>query len=234
MLNVKIRVTYENDWTAELRDFDVFGQFLASTFRGRRYLGVMTLDVAESDSDAVLDTIRNHDNTETLEIIETHKKDHGQRRSVTIRLHCTYIEYTPLQILLYEGYLPFGAFGELENGQMSYDLLVEDRDSITDAVSLLREFGSVEVERITKDFSTFVVPSVTEWQSLLQSIPSRQRQLLNAAMEEGYYEMPREITLEDLADEVGVAKTTASQHLRKAEQRVMNFVIKYVNLANGT
>ena len=231
MLNVKVRVEYEEDWSADLREYDVFGQFLASTFRGRRYLGIIILDVASDDLDAVLETIRDHSYTESLELIESHEKGHGRRQSVTINLHCAYTEYTPLQILLYEGFLPFGAFGELENGKMSYDLLIEDRSNISDTVDLLREFGNVQVEHITQNFQTFVIPSVTEWQDLLQAFPAKQRELLNIAMEQGYYEMPRETTLEELANEAGVAKTTASQHLRKAERRVMQFLIQYVNLA---
>ncbi|WP_433632936.1 helix-turn-helix domain-containing protein [Halomicrococcus sp. NG-SE-24] len=144
------------------------------------------------------------------------------------------MEYTPLQILLYEGYLPFGAFGELENGQMVFDLLVEDRESISEAVNLLREFGSVQVERITKDFQTHVVPSVTEWQNLLQSFSDRQREILDTAIEMGYYERPRETTLKELAEELELAKTTVSQHLRKAERRVVEFVAEYVNLAHSS
>ena len=230
MLNIKLRVRYEGDWTAELRDADVFGQFMASTFRNRRYLGVVKLDVATEDQEAVLKTIRSHENTKSLEIIESHETEHGRREAVTTLIHGTYLEYTPLQILLYEGYLPYGAFGELENGEMTYDLLVEDRESISDAVSLLREFGTVSVERISEDFDSYVVPSMTEWQCLLKAVPTRQRELLVTALEEGYYEMPREITLEELADKVGVAKTTASQHLRKAERKLISFAIKYMNL----
>lgn len=234
MLNVKIQVEYEDDWTAALRQYDVQGQFLASTFRGRRYLGIVSFDVAESDGEDVITTIREHDNTESIDVLESSDVQYRDRKHLTVLIHGNYLEYTPLQILLYEGYLPFGAFGELENGQMSFDLLVEDRDSIGDAVSLLREFGSVQVERIAQDFRSHVIPSVTEWQNLLQSVPDRQREILNTAMEMGYYELPREATLQELADEVGVAKTTVSQHLRKAERHIIKFVIKYINLAHAT
>ena len=195
MLSVRIRVNYEGDWTADLRGYDVSGQFLASTFRGRRYLGIMSLDLTEENFDDVLRTIREHDNTESLDVIESSQFQYRDRLTVTVLIRGNFMEYTPLQILLYEGYLPFGAFGELENGQMVFDLLVEDRESISEAVNLLREFGSVQVERITKDFQTHVVPSVTEWQNLLQSFSDRQREILDTAIEMGYYERPRETTL---------------------------------------
>jgi predicted DNA binding protein len=231
VLNIKIQVRYEGDWTDELRDNDVFGQFLASTFRNRRYLGIIKLDVAAEDYESTLKTIRGHENTQSMDVIKSNETNHGRRKSVDLLIKGSYLEYTPLQILIYEGYLPNGAFGELQNGKMGFDLLVEDRESISDTVSLLREFGTVTVERITQDFDTVIVPSITEWQSLFESIPTRQRELLNTAMEQGYYEMPREITLKELADEVGIAKTTASQHLRKAERRLVSFTIKYVNFA---
>lgn len=234
MLNVKIRVEYKDDWTAALRDYDVNGQFLASTYRGRRYLGIISLTIAESDVEGVLATIREHDTTASLEVLESSTVQYRDRQTVTVLVRSNYLEYTPLQILLYEGYLPFGAFGELENGQMTFDLLIEDRDSISDAVSLLREFGTVQVERITQDFQSHVIPSTAEWQSLLQAFPDRQREILNTAVEMGYYELPREVTLAELAEEIGVAKTTVSQHLRKAERRVVEFVVQYLSLAHSS
>lgn len=232
MLNVQVRVKYENDWTADLERYDVQGQFLASTFRDRRYLGIITFDITHDDYEPVLETIKQHDNTESVNVIESSKVEHDDRITLTARIRGNYLEYTPLQILLYEGYLPFGAFGELRNGDMLFDLLVEDRDSISESVALLQEFGSVQVERITNDFRSHVVPSVTEWQNLLGSIPERQRVILNTALEMGYYELPRKTTLDEIADEVGVAKTTVSQHLRKAEDAFVEFIVPYVNLAS--
>lgn len=233
MLNVQVRVKYENDWTADLERYDVQGQFLASTFRDRRYLGIITLDVSAADYENVLETIEEHETTESVVVIESSKIERDERVAVTARIRGRYLEYTPLQILLYEGYLPFGAFGDLRNGSILFDLLVEDRESISESVALLKEFGSVQVERISNDFQSEVVPSVTEWQNLLGSFSERQRTVVNTALEMGYYELPREATLEEIADEAGVAKTTVSQHLRKAENELIKFVLPYVNLTTN-
>lgn len=230
MLNVKISVKYEDDWTAELGSYDVAGQFLASTYRDRRYLGLLAIDVAESDLEDVVETIRTHETTESVTIVESYDHQPADRHSATLLIHSTYMEHTPMQILLYEGYLPFGAFGELAHGTMSFDLLVEDRDEISDAVALLREFGTVEVERISREFRRQIVPSVSEWTELLESIPPRQQELLQVGLEMGYYDLPRRVTLQELADEVGIAKTTASQHLRKAESGIVEFFVKYMKL----
>ena len=96
---------------------------------------------------------------------------------------------------------------------------------------MLSEFGAVSVERISNDYSRQVTPSAAEWQELLGTIPARQRELITLALEEGYFEIPRETTLEELAEEMGITKTTASNHLRKVERAFMEFLVSYVNLA---
>jgi predicted DNA binding protein len=131
---------------------------------------------------------------------------------------------------MYEGFLPIGPTS-LKNGRECFDLLLHDRDELSKAVELLSEFGSVSVERITEDFRREVVPSRAEWQELLASIPPRQRELLNLALDQGYFEIPREITLEELAAEMEITKTTASTHLRKAERTLIEYLLPYVNLA---
>ncbi len=48
-----------------------------------------------------------------------------------------------------------------------------------------------------------------------------QRTLLAAAIRTGYYDTPRETTLTELADKQGIAKSTASERLHRAEGKVI-------------
>lgn len=52
-------------------------------------------------------------------------------------------------------------------------------------------------------------------------LPARQREALQTAFDVGYYEVPREATRTDVADRLDCAPSTASEHLRKAERRVV-------------
>lgn len=52
-------------------------------------------------------------------------------------------------------------------------------------------------------------------------LTERQHEVLEAAVREGYFEVPRDCTLEDAADELGVDKSTASGVLRRGEARVL-------------
>ena len=228
MLTAELCVRYEEDWTAELERYDVFGEFLASTFRNREYLGIMALET--TDLEASVSVIRDHHAIESVEIVERYSPEPGDRMAATLFLRGRLLEFSPLQTLMYEGYLPIGPT-TLEAGCECFDLLISDRDELSKAVELLGEFGPVTVERISREFSRQVMPSAAGWQELLSSFPPRQREILNVAFERGYYDIPRETTLEEIADEIGITKTTASNHLRKAERRVIEFLVTYLNLA---
>ncbi|WP_336000854.1 helix-turn-helix domain-containing protein [Halorientalis halophila] len=52
-------------------------------------------------------------------------------------------------------------------------------------------------------------------------LTDRQQDVLEAAIDVGYYSVPREATHEDVAETVGIAPTTAGDHLRKIESRVL-------------
>lgn len=230
MLTAKVCVRYEGDWTAELAAHDVFGEFIASTFRDRRYVGIMAVECDAADADTVLDIIGSHRMIDDVDVVEEFAADERNRTSMTLFLEGQLTEFTPLQTLLYEGFLPIGPT-ELENGRECFDLLLHDRDELSNAIELLGEFGSVSVDRISEEFRREVVPSRAGWQALLASFPPRRRELLNLALDEGYFEIPRATTLEVLAAEMDITKTTASTHLRKAERQIFEFLLPYINLA---
>jgi predicted DNA binding protein len=228
MLTAKVCVHYEGDWTAELAPYDASAEFLASTFQDRRYIGIIVLEA--DDFDAALEVIETHQTIDSIDVIERYEPNHRERTTATLFLRGRLTEFTPLQTLLYEGFLPLGPT-RLENGGECFDLLVDDREELSTAIDLLDEFGNVTLERISEDFRHEIVPSTAEWQELLSTIPPRQRELLNRAAQQGYFEIPRQITLEELADEMGITKTTASNHLRKAERQMIEFLLPYINLA---
>jgi len=55
-------------------------------------------------------------------------------------------------------------------------------------------------------------------------LTDRQQEAVHAALEHGYYEVPREGTVEDVAATLDCAPSTASNHLRKAEARLVEAV----------
>lgn len=53
-----------------------------------------------------------------------------------------------------------------------------------------------------------------------KNLPSEQREVLVAAVKRGYYERPREVTLDELAEELGCPRSTLSYRLRSAESKL--------------
>ncbi|QAU14189.1 bacterio-opsin activator [Halorubrum sp. BOL3-1] len=68
-------------------------------------------------------------------------------------------------------------------------------------------------------FSFEHLTEVDYWESELLSradIRVEQREILNVAVERGYFETPREVTLDELADELELPRSTVSYRLRRA------------------
>lgn len=55
-------------------------------------------------------------------------------------------------------------------------------------------------------------------------LTDRQRLAVERALALGYYAIPREASLEDIAEELGCARSTAAEHLRKSEAKVLGAV----------
>lgn len=55
-------------------------------------------------------------------------------------------------------------------------------------------------------------------------LTERQREVLRTALAQGYYDNPRECTLTELADELGIAKSTCSGILQRLESTVMHAI----------
>lgn len=67
----------------------------------------------------------------------------------------------------------------------------------------------------------FEVEYVREGIGVEHPLPERQREVLLAAVERGYYDTPRRCSLTDLADDLGIAKSTAGETLHRAEETVI-------------
>ncbi|WP_255195635.1 helix-turn-helix domain-containing protein [Halorarius litoreus] len=59
----------------------------------------------------------------------------------------------------------------------------------------------------------------------LSALTDRQLEVFQAAVELGYYEIPRRATHEDIAELLDCAPSTVDEHLRKAESRVLSSLV---------
>jgi predicted DNA binding protein len=98
----------------------------------------------------------------------------------------------------------------VENGEMEFDLTATQEQFDT--------FGTA-LEATGRQYELLTLVHTDEREQLLTD---RQREFLTAAKRHGYFEVPRECTLADLAGTLGVDKSTASETLRRAVARVVD------------
>jgi hypothetical protein len=82
---------------------------------------------------------------------------------------------------------------------------------------------SIENESIR---DTFVVSTA----ALFGSLTGKQRRALITALDNGYYHMPRRATAGEIAEKLGVPRTSYVDHLRKAEDKLIQSIASYLRL----
>ena len=60
-------------------------------------------------------------------------------------------------------------------------------------------------------------------------IEEKQREVLITAYKLGYYDIPRRINSDQLAEKLGIVNSTLVEHLRKAERRLLAQVLEQRN-----
>ena len=112
--------------------------------------------------------------------------------------------------------LPF----EVQDGRASWEVTAT-RDRLSTLGDQLRSLGL-----------QFEVESVTQQVEADRLLTERQSTLVETAVEEGYYDTPRDCTLTDLAEEVDIAKSTASETLHRAEEKIVKQFVDDAELAS--
>ena len=69
---------------------------------------------------------------------------------------------------------------------------------------------------------------------LFGDLTDRQLAALQIALENGYYEQPRQCSVSELAERTTVARATYEEHLRKAENKLIRNAGQFVRLLNRT
>ena len=166
--------------------------------------GATLEDLKMPDELTILDVLRKKENTYTCLIRVKYKEN-------ILNLP----ELKPLKVFMAENIIfdfPF--------------ILSEDRivlSIVTDNKYLRKVLKILKPLGLIKNIS-FQKAAFSE-HNLLSCLTERQKEIIIAAQKNGYYEVPREITTEELSRKLGISKAATVEHLRKAENRIISNIV---------
>jgi hypothetical protein len=163
--------------------------------------GVAQIEILGNNPGAVCDEFEGYDSVTELTVFESGPEMCRVQVETTVPLLLTSLQDAgvPLE-------MPF----EVKDGKMALEVTVPQQ-TLSDLGETLDKFGiRYTVKRIQQETDADS-PLLTE----------RQQWLLDEAIERGYYDTPRRTTLVDLAEELDIVKSTRSEILHRAEERVL-------------
>ncbi len=120
-------------------------------------------------------------------------------------------------------------------GEEHFRVLAFTKDTLDDAMASLSKVAKLEVE------SRSVIPRESARGAItvpvdefLGSLTKKQLAAFIAAMQMGYYGMPKGATIDEIASRQGMKRSTYEEHLRKAELKILQAVRPYARLAYVT
>lgn len=200
-------------WVAELSR-----TFPRATFRllSGSKTGEMAIELGEvvtDDPNAVVEAMRSHGSITDYELLES-----DDRRVLG--------KYETTDIELYE-------FVESSALTIEFPVAVTDGWYEFDLTGTRAEFDRFQavLEETPGSYELLSLVRTTETEGLLTG---RQREVLETALRAGYFEVPRECTLGEVAAELEVDKSTASGVLRRGQSRLVKWFLSGPKVASGT
>ncbi|ELZ84860.1 HTH DNA binding domain family protein [Haloferax elongans ATCC BAA-1513] len=162
--------------------------------------GVGLVEIQSDEIEHVVTAMDGYDSVLSVNILE------AQPNRALVQFETT----EPLLILsLSEVGIPLELPITISDGEVTVEITAP-REKLSDLGEKLELFGI--------PFDLVSIRQSIDTESLLTE---DQRQLLETAANRGYYDTPRTCTLTELADSVGLAKSTTSEKLHRAEGKVM-------------
>lgn len=101
-----------------------------------------------------------------------------------------------------------------------YTVLFFRREDLRAMIADFRDIGKVTLGKVTQIDDSGV------------RLTDRQHEVIEEALESGYFEWPRNITSEELAEQLDISRATLLEHLRKAESKLLTDALEGMATGN--
>lgn len=155
--------------------------------------------------DALLESIENHEEITDLAVIQQTEQE------VTIQVET--VSPPLLHLSAQASGMPIEFPVAISDGTATVDV-TGSHERLSELASQLRNFDL-----------TFDIKYIQERLHTTQLLSETQQELVLKAVELGYYDTPRRCSLTDVADAAGIAKSTCSETLHRAEETIIKHFI---------
>jgi predicted DNA binding protein len=187
---------------------------------------IMAEGTTPGELDRGLDTLREHPNMHTVELL----RRKGEKALFRSRISETQAMES---IRDNSGYIT-GPF-EIRDGSEMWRVGFDSQSVAEDALSALDRDNDFDVRsRETVDLEDYydVLQNVDVASGFLdqcRDLSEVERRTLTRAVDKGYFTRPRDADLSALADEFGVSKTAVSKNLRRSQRKVLDQVVDAID-----
>ncbi|QFU83307.1 helix-turn-helix domain-containing protein [Natronorubrum aibiense] len=191
--------------------------------------------IAKGESVGTLESglreLREHPNMRECYILS--KRDNVAEIGTTIE------ETNAMRTIQQNGGYITGPF-QIEDGQERWHVGFDDDRDEDHALAELERHNEFTVENRDQVGPTALFDLLENSDSALRmlegcrSLTETERETFEVASRNGYYETPRETTLDDLADHFDVSKTAVSMNLRRGERKVLKAALSALENMDAT
>ncbi|MDS0261196.1 helix-turn-helix domain-containing protein [Haloarcula sp. S1CR25-12] len=201
MPSAKLRLTVpEEIWLGELTRSHPETQIRVLAAIPDGLSGVGLIEIAGQTTDSVVAAMRAEDDVTEIEVLQR-----GDGEALV-----QFETSNPLLLLPARGSsVPLEMPFDIRDGEVTWE--------VTAPTEQLSELGT-QLDEFGIPFSVEYIRQETARERLLTD---RQREVVEAAVAAGYYDTPRQCSLTELADRIGVAKSTCSNTLHRAEEAIV-------------
>ena len=201
MAQARLRVTVpEGPWVGDVSRSFPDARFQVLTATPDDGAGFALVRVSADDLDPILDAVEDH---EVVTHCSVMAEDDGM---VTVQVEAL---VPLLQTVARRAGVPIEMPVEIRDGVARIDV-TGDHERVAKFGDALRDVGA-----------DFEVEYVQQRVNPGGSLTERQREVLFEAVDRGYYDVPRECTLTEVAEHVGIAKSTCSEVLQRVERTIV-------------
>ncbi|MFH1786488.1 MAG: helix-turn-helix domain-containing protein [archaeon] len=188
---------------------------------------------SERDLDAALEKFRMHELTTNVRVVE--------RSKCGLRLVSeTPYEESAARAVYSSGCVMLESAAEKDGWEVG-TLIADSREQIHDMYNLVKEMGDARLLRFKNSRtetsgldSMLKLISLKNTELLRNNLSPKQLEVFNFAYKKGYYGWPRKINLKEIAHALDLRESTAREHLRKAEAKIMPMIAEVMGKLNAS